>query len=258
MLNTHLELLQHPDHNVRGRAALALRTLGDVGAVDALIRALCTEPNPFVRENITAALVRVGDVALSPLIHLLGDASPAVRHGAAHALSKIGDARAVDALIDTLQDRDVTVIAKAAFALGRIGDARAIPALVRLLGHESRELQSTLASVLEGFGLPAVPPLLDALADERWQAREQAAYILGFIGSRDAVPALTRTLSDRHWQVRFASVHALGDLGGEVSRQAVQAMHDDSDQRVRSLAQQMLKRIEMSQNYHGGGPLPRG
>jgi hypothetical protein len=42
-------------------------------------------------------------------------------------------------------------------------------------------------------------------------------------------------------------------------------MHDDSDPRVRSLApqmlkriEQMLKRIEMSQNYHGGGPLPRG
>jgi HEAT repeat protein len=190
MLNTHLERLQHADHDVRGRAALALRTLGDVGAVDGLIRALCTEPSPFVRENITAALVQV--------------------------------------------------------------------VLVRLLGHQSRELQSTLASVLEGFGVPAVLPLLDMLADERWQAREQAAYILGLIGRRDAVPALTKTLSDRHWQVRFASVHALGDLGGEISRQAVQSMHDDSDPRVRSLAPQMLKRIEMSQNYHGGGRLPRG
>jgi hypothetical protein len=35
-------------------------------------------------------------------------------------------------------------------------------------------------------------------------------------------------------------------------------MHDDSDPRVRSLAPQMLKRIEMSQNYHRGGTLPRG
>src|ERR1700730_4677749 len=104
MLNTQIERLEHADHNVRGRAALTLRTLGDAGAVDALLRALCTEPNLFVRENITAALVRLGDAALSPLIHLLGDASPAVRHDAAHALSKIGDARAVDALIGTLKD----------------------------------------------------------------------------------------------------------------------------------------------------------
>ena len=182
-MNTHIELLEHADHNVRGRAALTLRTLGDVGAVDALIRALRTEPNLFVRENITAALVRLGDATLSPLIHLLGDTSPAVRHDAAHALSKIGDARAVDALIDTLQDHDVTVVTKAAFALGRIGDARAIPALVGLLGHESREMQSTLASVLERFGRPAVPPLLDRLEDERWQAREHAAYILGSSGA---------------------------------------------------------------------------
>jgi HEAT repeat protein len=243
MLSTHIELLQHADHNVRGRAALTLRTLGDVRAVDALIRALCTEPNPFVRENITAALVSVGDAALPPLIQLLGDASRAVRHNAAHALSKIGDARAVDALIDTLQDPDVMVISKAAFALGQIGDLRAIPALVRLLGHESRELQSTLASVLERFGLPAVPQLLETLEDQHWQAREHAAYILGFIGSRDTVPALTKALSDQHWQVRFASVHALGDLGGESAKQAVQSTHNDSDPRVRSLAPKVLKRL---------------
>jgi HEAT repeat protein len=254
MFNADLELLQHPDHNVRNRAALALRTLGDAGAVDALIRALCTEPDPFVRETITSALVGVGDAALAPLIHLLGDASPAVRHHAAHTLSKIGDARAVDALVGTLQDHDVTVVSKAAFALGQIGDARAIPALVGLLGHESRELHSTLASVLERFGIPAVPQLLEALADGHWQAREQASYILGFIGSRDAVPALTKTLSDQHWQVRFASVHALGDLGGERSKQAVQSMHNDPDQRVRILASRMLKRLTSNAPAPDGAP----
>jgi HEAT repeat protein len=115
-------------------------------------------------------------------------------------------------------------------------------------------LQSTLASVLERFGRPAVPPLLDRLEDQRWQAREHAAYILGFIGSRDAVPALTRTLLDQHWQVRFASVHALGDLGGESAKQALQSMPDDSDHRVRSLAPRVLKRLTSIAPAPDGAP----
>jgi HEAT repeat protein len=105
------------------------------------------------------------------------------------------------------------------------------------VGHESRELQSTLASVLERFGVAAVPSLLDALEDERWQAREQAAYILGLIGSTDAVSGLIRTVHDQHWQVRFASAHALGELGGDRAALAVQSMQNDPDPRVRSLVE---------------------
>ena len=41
------------DHHVRGRAALALGKLGDERAGEALIRALCTEQDPFARENIS-------------------------------------------------------------------------------------------------------------------------------------------------------------------------------------------------------------
>lgn len=241
-LDADVEQLRHADRNVRGRAALDLGARGDVRAGEALIRALCTERDPFVLENVTWALVRVGDAVVPPLIHLLRDTSPSVRHHAAHALSKMRDPRGVDALIATLHDHDATVLAKAAFALGQLGDARAIPALVGLLGHESRELQSTLASVLERFCLPAVPPLVEALKDARWQVREHAAYILGVIGSADAVPALVTASHDQQWQVRFASVHALGDLGGERARQAVQSMHGDSDQRVRSLVEKLLKR----------------
>jgi HEAT repeat protein len=238
-----IEQLHHPDRNRRGRAALSLGELCDVRAVDALVPALCTEADPFVRENITWALVRTGDAALRPLLDLLRDADPLVRHHAAHVLGKIGDPRASDALIDALQDHDATVLAKAAFALGRIGDARAITALVGLLGHDSRELQSTLVTVLEGFGPPAVPALLDALQHERWQVREQAAYILGALASAAARPALMKALEDREWQVRFAALHALATLGGAGSLHAVQSMLGDGDRRVRSLATDVMKRM---------------
>jgi HEAT repeat protein len=52
-----------------------------------------------------------------------------VRNQAAEALAKIGDKRAVPALIAALKDEDEQVRNQAAEALAKIGDKRAVPAL---------------------------------------------------------------------------------------------------------------------------------
>lgn len=233
--------LQHPDHMVRSRALLDLRDSD--ASLDVLIQALCTESDLLVREDLTWAIVRVGEAAVQPLIQLLDDPSAAVRHSAAHVLGKIKDARAVDALIGALNDDDAAVVLKAAFSLGQIGDEKAVPALVELVGHEHREVQFTLMRVLEDYGTPAVPLLIRTLNHAEWQVREQAADILGAIGDRDAVPALIQTLQDVHWAVRFAAVTALKELGGADAKNAIYAMLDDPEERVRVLAQKALKRM---------------
>ena len=94
-LNTLIEELRHPDKNVRSKAALSLGKLGDASVLNTLLHALGSEPDLFVREDITWALVRIGGVALEPLIDLLYNTNPAVRFHAAHVLSKMADARAV-------------------------------------------------------------------------------------------------------------------------------------------------------------------
>ena len=68
---TLIEELHHPDKNVRGKAALSLGKLGDIALLDTLLHALGTEPDLYVREDITWALVRIGGEALEPLIDLL-------------------------------------------------------------------------------------------------------------------------------------------------------------------------------------------
>lgn len=60
------------------------------------------------------------------------------RQAAASALGEIGDARAVEPLIQTLEDRDSLVAGKAAQALGRIGDARAVEPLIQALKDGDR------------------------------------------------------------------------------------------------------------------------
>lgn len=241
-LQTLIEQLSHPDRNVRSEAALSLGKLGDPSAVDALLKALVADSDLFVREDITWALVRLGDFAVQPLIDLLQDANPAARHHAAHALGKIGDKRAVEPLINALNDDDRNVLLKSAFTLGQFGDVKAIPALINLLGHGDTEVQSMIDNVLERFGASTLQPLIDSLDHERWQVREQAADILGLIGDQDVVPLLIDMLDDPEWQVRFAAMNALNHIGGIKSKKAIMGMGNDSDERVRALIPKLVKR----------------
>ncbi len=242
---TLVDELHHPDKNVRSKAAVSIGKLDDTASVNILLNALVTEPDMYVREDITWALVRVKEAALQPLIQLLDDANPSTRHLATHVLGKIGGQEVVDSLIHTLYDTEPMVISKAAFGLAQVGDERAIPTLVSLVGHENRDVQTMLMDVLERFDKSSVQPLIGLMANDRWQVREHAADILGAIGDKAAIPVLVEALKDEIWQVRFAAVTALGHMGGVQAKVALQAMPEDADQRVRALTSKLVKRIKV-------------
>lgn len=245
-LQTLIAQLQQPDSNARSQAALALAQADDPRALDALLDALARETDVMVREDVTWALGRKGTSAVPRLIALLGHDSPDVRHNAAHALGKLADARAVDALSDVLRDEsDMRVLLKSLLALGQIRDSRAAPAVARLIGHDDPDVQAMVNNVLEQFGPGAVPPTLAALNDEQPQVREHAAHILGLLGEDAAVPALATALTDAHWEVRFAAATALAEIGTPAARAAFQAALNDADARVRQLAQALAKRMKV-------------
>lgn len=238
--NPWFDRLRYLAPSQRSAAVMELLTRDHADALPLLIEALRHEPEVLVREDITYALVRVGAAAVEPMIALLGDEDAASRHHAAHVLGKISDPRAVEALITALADDHAAVVLKAAFALSQIGDTRALPALMRQLGHENREVETMLISVLERFGAAAIPGLMQALAEGRWQVREQAADALGGIGDQAALPALVQALQDTQWQVRFAAANALGTLGGSAAWDALETLQNDPEPRVQSLAARLL------------------
>lgn len=245
-----LERLQHPDRNVRSYAAKHLSDghlngERDTSGLDALLDALRTETDFFVREDLVWSLARFGEMAVQPLIDLLGDPEPVVRHGAAHTLSKIGDTRAVEPLIERLNDPDPVVLAKVVFALGQLRDARAIPALIGLLGYPHDEVQTMLNATFTSFGAEAVPMLMDMTLHTDLYVREHAVDVLGLIGDQSALPALIDALRDDEWQARFSAVTALGHVGGAEARAAVEGMQNDDDELVRALVPKVLKTMKV-------------
>ena len=238
-----IEKLRHPAPNKRSEAVFALDKLDDSGKLPLLVDALRMEQDLYVREDITYAIMQMGEQAVPSLIDLLQNKDAQVRHHAVHTLGKIAHPTSVAALIDALHDPDPVVVMKACVALRQTGNSKAVPALVRLLEHDDPEVQTSLINTLEHFGDAAVPLLLRALEHERWQVRERAADILGIIGKQEIVPALSRALADDHWQVRFAAVMALGHLEGQAAKNALQQVQNDPDPRVSTLGTRMLGQL---------------
>ena len=198
------------DKNARIRSAFSLGAAARQEALPVLVEQLITEPDFFVRETLTWAVVRMGAAALPALLPLLEYADPAVRLQVVHTLSKLSEPRATAALLLAVQDPDAEVARRAVFALGQLGSSEALGGLIAALGQPSAEQRQSLTTALVQVGSAAVPALIEALDQPSALVRAQAADILGLIGSGEAVPALADLLGDGDWEVRFAALSALG------------------------------------------------
>jgi HEAT repeat protein len=136
---------------------------------------------------------------------------------AAELLGRVGNARAVPALLDTVratrtEDADVREIALR--ALARIGDPRAVEPLIEALTTADAWLAPRIADILSRHGPLVVEPLLALLAQpDHHPARAWAANVLGEVRAERAFPLLVTALDDPDDEVRAKSATALGRLG---------------------------------------------
>lgn len=130
-----LEALKSPVEDgrltVRGAAIDALGRLRTPEAVEPLAALLRDDPDPAVRAGAAVAISKLeSDTRTDHLLAALEDSAPPVRWQAAFNLGRTGDARAVGALTALLRSDDVILRRAAAAGLGGIGDSRVQDALV--------------------------------------------------------------------------------------------------------------------------------
>ena len=229
--------LEDGDWNVRSGVIRKLGEIGDVKAIEPLIKALGAQ-NKNVRQRAVKALVKIGESAIDPLIKALGDEDEDRRRRAVEALGKIGDPRAIDPLINVLGDEDRWVRWWAAGMLGTIDDTRVIAPLIKVLEDEDGRVQKRAVEALVSIGGHAVEPLMNMLAD----ADSTAATILGEIGE-PAVTSLVNALgADDSW-VRCGAVGVLGKIGDPRAVEPLIKALDDDDTYVRWYAADSLGEI---------------
>ncbi len=135
--------LKDPDEYVRKRAASALMLLPSADALVALNEAAVNDPAPDVRRYAVEALGWLAHpVSVRTLIKALDDESAEVRTSAARYLGRLGNKKAVDALIVRFfKDEDADVRWAAVRSVGQLGGKAAEPALTRLLTSGAEEPQ---------------------------------------------------------------------------------------------------------------------
>lgn len=142
-----------------------------------------------------------------------------VRQTAATYLGRIGDAMAVDALIDVLEDKDFFTRSSAAKALGKIGDTKAIEPLIRAVKDESSGIAIMAAPAVAELGELAVEPLIQILMEDdykKWQMRRAAAHALGMIRDVRTIEPLIEALDDMQiWESAADALEEIGDKKAE-------------------------------------------
>jgi HEAT repeat protein len=222
---TFVQFLEDYHAEVRRTSAEMLGRLANPEAVEPLIKSL--KDINKIRRSAVEALGRIADArALEPLLEVLKqDADAFTRGGAAQALEKLGDTRAVPSLVSALQDADESVRGYAAGAL------------LRTFGYQpgSAEERITILIALRNWvalseaGTIATPALAQALKDGAPFVRKEAAAVLGKIGGEAAVVALTQSLQDPDAEVRTSCVLALGEIGEQQSILPVMIMMRDQE-----------------------------
>jgi HEAT repeat protein len=248
-LSLFTEALRDPDTKVRVTAAQVLAEFGQKGT-DLLIKAL-QDPEVSVRQAAIESLGRVRDYrAVKPLLQLLGSE---LKADVLLALSQLGSADAVPALLDLLKDKDMMIQTLAAEALGQIGDKQAVPQLIGLLKHRNVDVRVAAADALGKIGDPSAnAPMISILSSDDLQLKRAAARSLGSVGDKDAIQPLLKMLNTGDNTVRREALVSLNLISqrtkasieaGDKEIQAITGFLQSQDDIIRIEARTLLVKI---------------
>jgi cyclophilin family peptidyl-prolyl cis-trans isomerase/HEAT repeat protein len=232
--------VDHPDPDLRWRAALALVRLGLPEGTSRLV-GLLDDPDPRVRALAARGLAApaadsagVATAALQGLAGALDDSHPHVRINAVRALATFGDRADLQAIADRVRDEDANVAIAAVDALATLGSGAVAP-LTALLANGASPLGPRAAALAR---LAALDPDAALPVVEEWAADEAlryaAARAVGALGWPRGRPLLERLAADPDPRVAVAATEAAAVLAGQ----------DELDDATREEVRVLLRRLE--------------
>ncbi len=256
---------------------MAIDSLGNIGgpaAGDALIQVLKQGNRTFRREAAKALAECAQECHIKDLLAVYPESDWNTQRQLAAALSRIGDKRATNVLVDSLTAPDQTLRESAMLALRKLHwkpeedgaraaylanrgsweecaalGAAAIPPLVRLLPGTAPEEQEQIIETLASLGSEAQEALREQLGEGDSDARAISAKALGVLGDASVVPALQRACDDESARVRAEALTALGTIGDAEALPTLLKGLEDGNSQARHAAAQALGAL-------GGPALP--
>jgi len=229
---TLIKLFKDTSKIVRETAGTALMYIG-APSVEALLETL-KDPHFVVRCHGVRALggmttdYQMGKVwvresrVVEALINMVKDPDRAVREDATIALGNIGDAQAVDALIEAMKDG--TVKRHAIASLGMIGDPKAFPPVLAALKGKGFQQEGK--------------PTPGCIISEDLLIKEAAATALGHFRHPKVIPDLVLLLKDL--VLREYAANSLVLIGDAAIEPLVSFLHDPTLSKVDQESERVL------------------
>ncbi|REJ64572.1 MAG: HEAT repeat domain-containing protein [Planctomycetota bacterium] len=191
---------------------------GGAAAVDELARLVSEDESPLVCAHAARALGEIGDAA-KPAAEVLARAmtheDSDVRQMAVEALAKIkpGRDKVVPLLLTALGDKDISVVLRGTHALAELGPD-VVPPMIEALKDEKTAYWAVL--VLHDVGpeaKAAVPAMLELLDAGQPETQLRVVEALGDIGDPAAIPKLIEVLQGHPSKIEIVAAHALAKFG---------------------------------------------
>jgi len=196
------------------------------------------------RNEVVEALVRYGARTTELITEQLQSEDRETRQAAVIALGRIGDARAVPALVRLLTTDSLLVI-PAAGALAKIGDRGAFEALLGLIGHPQNAVRQAVIAGINSIGHPEMAKrAVTLLQDPNPHVRESAVKIAGYFGYSDCVELIFDRCRDEDEGVRRAAVEHIPYLDDDRAISILGEVLEKGTASVRASAAQALSQID--------------
>jgi len=178
------ELLNSPDQSARLKAALAAGTYPDISHIEVLIRQCAVEPDFFVRDTLSWALMRQDrETVVQHLIPELDSSNKQAKIQAIHTFSKIGEKEnysyiTKEMLLDPDDDLASTAWRAASVLVPEAEKPALIQVLISQLGRGDSDTQFGLTRFLCALGQSIVVPLTKAAQSADEVIRTHAEFTL--------------------------------------------------------------------------------
>lgn len=180
--------------------------------------------------------------SIDELINSLKSDDVKLQKQAARELVDIGKP-AVKPILKILKDENWKIRGYASEILGEIGDKEAVQELIVTMGDEMSGVRSKSMLALVEIDEPSVDPLINALSNENWQIRHQAAEALGIIGAKKAVNPLIETLNDENSWVKKTAAESLGNIGDKRAADPLKNMLKSDNSEVQEAVSDALRKL---------------
>jgi HEAT repeat protein len=242
LLNQETSMLRDPIERVRLATAEVIARHGNTTALE-ILKTITTDPNEtdVVKIGVIAGLGQAVSADGIPILVSILDAQPEFREHAEKALAKRISKRDITQLVELFRDAEPQLREKL-IPVFKAQGKEAEPWILEILSDEIASLKPYLVKILEETGY--VNDAKKRLSHRDVEVRREAANLLSLMDTLPAFRGLILAAKDPDQEVRVCVVKALEKVKSSHSRDILEKLQDDPDNRIRKYTRWALERLD--------------